>query len=134
MKRLTPEDIDQYLATNPDIERVNTIIELLQEYVTGVEYAIQAWVELVPDNWGDNDRHIQLKEIITFLKRLGFDFDFPKLDSEIPEFCTWELTKGKDTARLHWGPTTKSYFVGGMRHPRDEQDDPIALPSCLSWV
>lgn len=141
---LTPQTIVAYLATWPPYDEAVTMFNLIGEYLDAITERRDAWQQVIPVNpdgskWGNDHRLNNFHTVADFLYRQGFVIGMPKFwdDVDEPEACAWALSKcNGQLATLHFNPffKTRQFWVSGMPHPRNEQDDRIALPECLSWI
>lgn len=141
---LTSEMIAAYLATSPQYDEALTMFNLFGEYLDAITQRRDAWEQVIPVNpdgseWGSDHRRNNFHKVAEFLYRQGFVIAMPRSwdDVDEPEACSWPLSKcDGQLATLSFNPffKTRQFWVSGMPHPRDEQDDPIALPECMSWV
>lgn len=140
---LTPQTIAAYLATWPQYDEAVTMLNLIGEYIEVINERCDSWEDVIPVNpdgseWGNDYRRNNFHKVADFLSRQGFVIGMPNLwDVDEPEACAWALSKSNgQLATLHFNPFFKirQFWVGGMPHPRNDQDDPIALPECMSWA
>lgn len=140
---LTPEMIAAYLGTWPQYDEAVTMFNLFGEYLSALEDRRKGWEQVIPVNpdgsdWGNEYRRNNFHKVADFLYRQGFVIGMPQFwGNDEPEACAWTLSKcNGQLATLHFNPffKTRHFWVSGMPHPRDEQDDLIVLPECLSWV
>jgi hypothetical protein len=113
------------------------------EYLDAITERREAWEQVIPvmpdgSEWGNNHRRNNFHTVADFLYRQGFVIGMPKFVNKIDpesEACYWALSKcNGQMASLNWSEATRKFYVSGMPHPRNEQDDPIGLPECLLWV
>jgi hypothetical protein len=139
---LTPQTIATYLGTWPAYQDVVTMFNQMGEYLNAINERREAWEQVIPvmpdgSEWGNNHRRNNFHTVADFLYRQGLIIGMPEFVNKIdPESdaCRWALSKcnGK-LGDLNWSAATKLFYVTGMPRPHDEQDAPIAIPSCLIW-
>lgn len=130
--KITLDALSDYLNSGATLDDVRSMIEMLQNYQEEIHASIDEWYELIPyDGWAYKEVHNQLKTIVTWLRKMGYNIARPALYDG--DNAYWIVSLGEEDGALYWKGNPARYSIEGLPRPEESPNDARRMPEFLTW-